>query len=358
LAGSRRAASVVVTAAGTVVAQGIIKSLRLASSADRSRIRYTITATDMSPEAAGLYRSDRGVLVPGARSRRYVDAMVAVCRQAGAEALFVGSDEELLPLAAAAERIERESGAVVVVGQKGLVSLGQDKWRTFRFLKKNALPCAESALPGEMDGFLREFGFPVVVKPREGHGSLGFQVAGSREEVEGACATIERRGWRPMLQEHLGDADQEYTSGVTLDRSGATVLSSISMRRRLKGGQTFRAFVDDYPEVRRSAERTARALGARGPVNVQVRISGGEPRAFEINPRFSASCPIRAVAGVNEPDVVFRNWVRGEKVAAVGCEKLVCLRFLDEVYVPYPTYEAMASRGEVSQGGSSVVGYF
>jgi hypothetical protein len=40
-------ARVLVTAAGSIVAQGIIKSLKLAN-------RYTIIAADMSPLAAGL----------------------------------------------------------------------------------------------------------------------------------------------------------------------------------------------------------------------------------------------------------------------------------------------------------------
>lgn len=35
---------------------------------------------------------------------------------------------------------------------------------------------------------------------------------------------------------------------------------------------------------------------------------------FEINPRFSGSAPIRAIAGFNEPDMIIRNFVFNEKL--------------------------------------------
>ena len=43
---------------------------------------------------------------------------------------------------------------------------------------------------------------------------------------------------------------------------------------------------------------------------------GDEVKVFEINPRFSATCPMRAVAGINEPDIVLRNIFMNEKFRA------------------------------------------
>jgi carbamoyl-phosphate synthase large subunit len=71
-----------------------------------------------------------------------------------------------------------------------------------------------------------------------------------------------------------------------------------------------------------------------GPINIQARLSAGLPKTFEINPRFSASCPIRAVAGVNEPDILVRNWLYGESIKIETYQRLVCLRYLNEVYFP------------------------
>jgi carbamoyl-phosphate synthase large subunit len=353
----RRDATVLVTAAGTVVAQGIIKSLRYANSKRNAHVRYRIVSADMSAQAAGLYRGDRGILVPSASSNDYVESIIAACRKEEVGAVFVGSDEELSVLAGSANRIENETGATVITNSTDVIMTGKDKWRTFEFLKKNGLPCAESALPGRWRSFVREFGLPIVVKPREGHGSVQLFIARSPEEVEHAVRSIRGSGGRPILQQYLKEEGEEFTSGVTSDRNGK-VMSSISMRRRLKGGQTYKAFVDDFPQVRESAEKVAVAIGSRGPLNVQARVSGKEPKIFEINPRFSASCPIRAVAGINEPDILFRNWVLGEDIRINGYQRIACFRYWNEVYVTQSVYEKTIREGQTSKENSFIPDYF
>ncbi|MGD0638428.1 MAG: ATP-grasp domain-containing protein [Nitrososphaerales archaeon] len=349
--------TVLVTAAGTVVAQGIIKSLRYANSARGRRVVYRIVTADMSAQAAGLYRGDLGVVVPSASSKDYLDSISEVCKKEEISAVFVGSDEELSILAGSARRIEKETGATVMTNSKDVIATGRDKWKTFEFLKKNGLPCAESALPGRRRGFIREFGLPVVVKPREGHGSLQLFVANSSEEVDRAVESIEGSGGRPVLQQYLKEEDEEFTSGVMSDRRGR-VISSISMRRRLKGGQTYKAFVGDFPEVRKSAEKVAVAMGSRGPLNIQARVSEDEPKIFEINPRFSASCPIRAVAGINEPDILFRSWILGEEIRVKGYRSIASFRYWNEVYVKQSTFDKTLREGRTSRKDSFIPDYF
>jgi carbamoyl-phosphate synthase large subunit len=347
-------ANVLVTAAGSVVAEGIMKCLRLATSATDARVKYRIIAIDASPLAAGLYRGDRGILVPLATAPDYVDSLIMVARREGVKAIFVGSDEELGPITESRQRIEEETGAVVIVNPPEVLSAARDKWETFVVLRKLGLPHANSALPEEMDSFIRENAFPLVIKPREGHGSIGLHVVRDREGAQEAISFIQRLGWHPVLQEFLGDGDQEYTTGVVVDARGKEVISSIAMRRTLKGGQTYKAFVDDFREVRRSAEEIAVKLGCRGPLNVQARMVGDQLKVFELNPRISASCPIRAVAGVNEPDILYRNAVLGEEMRVSSYKKIACFRFWNEVYVPLEAVEGMASQGD-SQGRESLI---
>ena len=351
-------ANILVTAAGSVVGEGIIKCLRLANSRRDGPVKYRIIAADASPLAAGLYRGDWGVLVPEATAPDYVESIIRVARSESATAVFVGSDEELAPMTEARKQIEDETGAVVIVNPPDVLSAARDKWETFVALKRLGLPHAKSALPDGMDSFVQEHAFPLVVKPREGHGSVGFHVVRDREGAREAISTIERMGWRPLLQEFLGDDDQEYTTGVVVDSKGRDVVSSIAMRRTLRGGQTYKAFVDDFKEARRSAEEIAIKLGCRGPLNVQARMIGGELKVFELNPRISASCPMRAVAGVNEPDILYRNAVLGEEIRISSYERLACFRYWNEVYVPLNAFEEMAKEGEGSGTGSQVPDYF
>jgi carbamoyl-phosphate synthase large subunit len=349
-------ATVLVTAAGGIIGEGMMKSLRLANSKG-GPVSYKILAADASPQAAGLYRADEGFLIPGASAPDYIDRLVKLAKENGVRAIFVGADEELAAVASASERIKKESGAVAISNEPETIAIGSDKWRTFEFMKLHGLPRAESALPNDRERFVKEFGYPLVVKPREGHGSEGFYAAGGADELDSAIAAIKRRGWRPMLQELLAGDDSEFTTGVTVGR-GKKVMSSIAMRRSLKGGQTYKAFIDDFPEVRKAAEEVALRLGGPGPVNVQARMAKGVPKLFEINPRFSASCPLRAAAGVNEPDILYRNFVLGEEVRTNGYEKLVALRYWNEVYLPVGDYERARKTGKVKGSKSWIPDYF
>ena len=343
---------VLVTAAGSIVAQGIIKSLKLAN---KNSTKYTIISADMSPLAAGLYRCDAGIIIPSVSAPDYIESITNACNDNDVRAVFCGSDDELLALAGAKHEIEKRTGAKLLTGSLNALAIARDKWATHEFCKANNLACAPSSLPEECDEFVKEFGFPLVVKPREGYGSLHLYVVNNNEEMDGAILAIERAGWRPLVQKYL--AGDEFTTGVTVDRECRYAMSSISIRKIIKHGQTYKAFIDDYHSVRRSAEDVALKLGASGSVNVQARMEGDLPVVFEINPRFSATCPMRAAAGVNEPDIVFRNAVLGEEVKVDSYNRLVCMRYWNEVYVPYALYERV-SRGEKIEKGAFVPDYF
>src|SRR5919202_226979 len=240
--------TVLVTATGTVIAQGIIKSLNLANEAKDNPVKYRIIGADMSPDAPGLYRAHNGVLVPPAASADYIHHLIQLCKQREVSAVLVGSDDELQTIAHAHTQIEKESATKALVGPIDLISKARDKWKTFEFCRINNVPHAASALPSNREEFAREFGFPLVVKPREGYGSVHFSVAKNKEEMDFSIQAIERAGWHPVIQEFL--AGEEFTTGITVDTSGEKIMSSISIKKIIKHGQTYKAFVDDFDIVR------------------------------------------------------------------------------------------------------------
>lgn len=351
-------AKVLVTTAGTIVAQGIIKSLRLANTRKDAPVEYRIISTDMSHEAAGLYRSDVGLMVPPFSSADYIESIISICKNEGIDAIFLGADEELAKMAIHKERIEKETGAVLIVNPSDVITTCADKWETFEFLKRNNVPCPESSLPDNKADFVRESGFPMIVKPREGHGSLDLYVANSMEEVDRSISIITRNGLRPMLQQYIPSENLEFTTGVTIDRDGTYAMSSIAMRRTLKGGQTYKGFINGYEDIERASEKVALRVGGRGALNVQGRLCHEEFNIFEINPRFSASCPLRAVAKVNEPDIVFRNTVLNERIKVEQHDRIVCLRYWNEIYVPYPVYEQLTNSKKIEGEHSFIPAYF
>ena len=351
-------ANVLVTAAGGIVGQGIIKCLKMANASIDAPVKYRITATDMNGQAAGLYRCDDGILVPPCSALNFIDVLIENARQQNIDAIYVGSDEELLIIGNSARRIEDETKAKVISCPPKVLITSRDKWKTFEFLKSNNLPYAASSLPEDGESFIQEHGFPLVVKPREGYGSLHFYLVNNKDEMGYANSKIEKAGWRPLLQEYLNGSNIEFTSGVTIDRFGKYVLSSISIQKTIKSGQTYKALIDDFENIRKAAEEVALRLGARGAINIQARIKEGIPKTFEVNPRFSATCPMRSAAGVNEPDIVYRNAVLDEELKIDGYKRLLCMRYWNEVYIPYSTYEKTLSAGRVKDNDSFIISYF
>jgi carbamoyl-phosphate synthase large subunit len=138
-------------------------------------------------------------------------------------------------------------------------------------------------------------------------------------------------------------------------------MSTITLKKILKHGQTYKAFIDKYPKVTSICNKIAKKLKTFGPLNIQSRIDSddNQVKIIEINPRFSASVPMRTVAGVNEPDIMVRNVLLNENLKVEDYKSLVCFRYWNETYVDMKKYErVMMQRKSVKTLNSSIVDYF
>ncbi|MDI6797077.1 MAG: ATP-grasp domain-containing protein, partial [Desulfatibacillaceae bacterium] len=93
-------------------------------------------------------------------------------------------------------------------------------------------------------------------------------------------------------------------------------------------------YIGDFPEVRKVAENIAQSAGSTGPLNIQGRLHNGVFYPFEINPRFSATTYLRALAGFNEIDFFIRFLETGEYEAPGTISEGYYLRSLCETFVP------------------------
>jgi carbamoyl-phosphate synthase large subunit len=174
-------------------------------------------------------------------------------------------------------------------------------------------------------------GFPLVGKPtRHSGGSRGVSILASSAEVDDYIAQFPGNPSDLAIQEYVGDADNEFTVGVVIGCDGAAI-DSIVIRRKLIGlslaarrelpdrtavlstGYSQGYIVEDA-EISAFCEKLAVEIGARGPVNIQLRRTSDGVKIFEVHTRFSGTTSIRATAGFNEPDMVIRDHILGEKL--------------------------------------------
>lgn len=312
---------VLVTGAGAVLGQGVIRSLRA------STLNPEIVAVDFSPFAVGLYWADAAHLVPKSSGVRDMQAIRALLDAERPDAVLVGTDVELLAFAAHRAELEAEFGCSVVVSPPSVVRIADDKYETFRFLRDHGFAHPGSCLPHEAEVFAAEHGFPLIVKPRVGARSIGVHKVHDLHALRAAITDVPDA----VVQTLAGPDDAEYTAGVVVFDGRAE--ASIVMRRDLRDGNTHRAYVDCYPELNKEVRLIAEALGADGPVNFQFRLDADAVKVFEINARFSGTTPFRMLAGFNEVEMVLRRAVLGEPIVQPVVEPMTILRYFVEQVV-------------------------
>jgi carbamoyl-phosphate synthase large subunit len=315
-------AKVLVTGAGALLGQGIIRSLQTA------KLETQIISADPSAHAAGLYWTDTAYRIPMASSPGYLDRLRDILKAEKPQAVLIGTDVELPLFAEHRATLERDFKTNVLVSSPRVVAIADDKYLTYEFLKDAGFDYPATCLPGEEKALIEAVGFPLVVKPRIGARSIGVSIARSESELKEA---LRDRGGL-VIQECVGASDSEYTAS-TLVFDGKC-RAAIVMRRDLRDGNTYRAFVEDFPELSTTVRRLGEALAPYGPANFQFRLDKqGHLKVFEINARFSGTTPLRALAGFNEVEMCLRHLVLGEPISQPKIEPMTILRHWSETVV-------------------------
>lgn len=318
---------VLVTGAGALLGQGIIRSLRRVEPKEK----YEIIAVDPDDRAVGLYWADRRYPVPLASSPEYIEAIRRILEKEQPQALLIGTDVELGILSLVRHELEASYGTRIIVSSSDVIDVADDKWKTCLFLKKSGFRFPRSAVPSDptsLEELLSTCRFPFVVKPRIGARSVGLRIANNRDELNRYLHKLRD----PVVQECVGSNDSEYTSGVIVVRGKAQAI--VTMRRDLKDGNTYRAYVEPYSRYDSELKIMAETLGVDGPVNFQFRAVDERPVVFEINARFSGTTYHRALAGFNEVDALLDEILAGKPIEQNALKRITILRYWDEIVLP------------------------
>ncbi|MGT2429923.1 ATP-grasp domain-containing protein [Cupriavidus basilensis] len=323
---------------GASLGTEICKALRLAGG-------YTVYGCDVSSTAYGLYDASFEATFRVDRAR-YVDSVLEACHEAGAEWLIPGGEQPMALLGAAWERLAAE-GIRLLANDAQLIAAFSDKQATFERLGQAGFPIPRTA-PVASPQDIGRIGLPCIVKPATGSGgSVSVFFAVTLDEAMTYAEFIRRSGSTPIAQEYIGEEEGEFTIGV-LSLPDARIAGSVALRRvfdaklsvayRGRGGLVSsgysQGYIGEFPDLCAQAERMAVAIGSRGPINIQGRVRDGVLLPFEINPRFSASTYLRALAGFNEIDMLVRHLSSGEIPSRPTVRAGWYLRSLTEQYVP------------------------
>lgn len=311
---------VMITAAGTVTAQSLIKALR-----DDGRASF-IAAGDMDPLNATRAFVDEFVTLPRADNERFAEHCLQAARRMSIDLLVpIIVESEFLPLDGARERFE-SIGCAVAMPPRSIVERTADKLEFARFLEEIGVPGPHTQAYREDMNVER---FPVYLKPRRGSGSIGTARVASPHSLHEAA-----RGRGDLIvQEALEGA--EFTVDCFAASPGRVVAAVPRERIAIKSGVSVKGRTYHHPVIEGIVRDIVERSGLQGPANVQGMLrEDGSFSIIEMNPRFSGTLALTTASGINFASLLI-DMIEGRPIPdLLGRHEagLVMMRYWSEVF--------------------------
>ncbi len=261
--------------------------------------------------------ADRSVISPLIYDDGYIPFLLNYCKENQIDLLLSLFDMDLLMLS----KHKKEFAAVgtrVIVSDEKFVSICNDKWKTYLFLKKNGFAVPKTYLSmDEVLGDLKSgsIHYPIIVKPRFGCGSIAMSVAEDEESLLYYFARNTRAVDRTYLkyesdavedkiifQEYLHG--QEYGVDCINDLDGNFVEAVVKKKLAMRAGETDIAETVDHPAIYATAKRLAELSRHVANVDMDVFLVDGVPYVLEMNARFGGGYPFSHMAGCDLPRAI------------------------------------------------------
>ena len=196
-----------VTSVGSLVASNLIDVLE--HEPFRRRDLVHLIGTNSIAGVPNNFRCDRCYLVPETRSETFRGRLAAIIAEEQPDLILVGRDadtEVVAQLMESSAFLARQSPC----GRFDAVRCALNKWESWQFALRHALPFADSFVVGksgdfsELEKFSQKVGFPMIAKPIEGSASKGVYYVRDLDDARRLAALDY------IFQEYLGCPETLY----------------------------------------------------------------------------------------------------------------------------------------------------
>lgn len=181
-----------------------------------------------------------------------------------------------------------------------------DKQQTMEICQAHGIACTKTKLRSEsMEQFLdRVGGYPIVVKPRSGYGSIGFHCVKTAKEFEGLLNSRKINFEDCVIQEYVDQSGDQYNVHAFMDQNDELSYIVTTQKCRwfpVDGGASSFCRTIDRPDLVEQCAQLLKAVHWRGCCEIELiqDPSTGEAKVMEINGRTSACVKICQLFGVN-----------------------------------------------------------
>lgn len=321
--------NVLVTGAGNGVGQSIIKSLKI------SKFKLNIVAADINVFSSGLYVCDKSLIIPKVEDNNSRNKFVKILTDNNIDILFVGSEFEIDYFSINKNYFEKKTKTIICISDNKIIKIGNDKFETIKFLKKNHIPYPLTFVPNvkNLSKLTKLIKFPLILKDRFGTSSKNVFVIKNITELKKKVYFIKK----PIIQEFLGKNnseifDEEYTCSFfsSIDKK---IHGPFLSQRTIKYGTSWILKSIDNNQLKQLMLGISKKIDFVGSINIQLKKHKKKFIPFEINPRFSGTTCIRAALGFNEPEMYIESFFYKKNIIKKKIKKEFVMRYFEEVFI-------------------------
>ena len=253
-----------------------------------------VITTDCSELAPAIYFSDKNYIVPKITNPEYVNNLLSICKKEKITGILSLIDPELSLLAKHTSDFNK-LGVIPIVSSYKECELWLDKFKTYKFLKKNNFKCAKTYnIFADFENALKkkEFEFPVFIKPQNGSASLNINKVKNIEEAKIVFDSAEKM----IIQEYL--KGQELGVDVYIDLISREIVSIfIKEKISMRAGETDKARSIKNQKLFDTVAKLISKTQLVGPIDIDIFRIDEEYYISEINPRFGGGYPLAYECG-------------------------------------------------------------
>lgn len=310
--------NILVTGVGAIIGYGLINCLR------KSKYDVKIYGMDIYEDAYGKNLCDEFIQAIPAAQKNYPLFLKEIIEEKNIDLVMFGTEQEIHRLINEQE-IMGEYYKKLVINNKNIVNLSNDKWKTHNFLKENGYPTIPSYIVGDFKELSLKLNVPFLLKPRKSYASKGIEIINTEEEL---LFFKKRAGNQFMVQKIIGDSEHEYTAATFGYGNGECIKPIILKRKLSQEGATAKAVVINCAEIEELIYDMVKKLQPVGPTNFQFRYDNGIFYLLETNPRISSSTSLRAAFGYNEAEMCITYFVEHKKIDNITLKKGSAVRYI------------------------------
>ncbi len=240
---------------------------------------------DISDDHPGSIIFDHIKIAPRANNINYLEWVCDFINKHNIDIFIPTSEDEISVITNNIEEFRKY--VKVLINDKIFINKCFDKYETLNFLKSNGIRVPANGIVGKDN----PMHYPVVVKPRRGHGSKDLQIIDSKVKFENCNSEM-------VWQDFLSPDDQEFTCAVYVTKN--MEIRSLQIKRILISGFTGKGMIVKNNDITNYLESIAKTFKIPGCYNIQLRLTKNGPILFEINPRLSSTLVFRDKLGFND----------------------------------------------------------